>query len=53
MNYKEIIRLKGYRYNYIAERLGISNAFLSMCLSGKKRLSDKHKEHLHRLLELK
>lgn len=52
MNYKKIIRELGYRQDYIALKLGVTPQFLSMCLNGKKKLPEKRRIMLHKLLKI-
>lgn len=46
---KEKLKLCGLKQNYIAKKIGISQNYLSMCLTGKRNLS---KEKLTKLKEL-
>lgn len=52
MNYNQIIEDSGLKKRYIAEKVGVSRQFLYQCFSGKKKLPEKRKEVLHRLLGL-
>lgn len=51
MEYKQLIRQKGYRFNYIAEQIGVSKEFLSMCLNGKRKLPEKRRLMIDKILE--
>lgn len=52
MNYKKIIKEQGYRQDFIANRMGVTPQFLSMCLNGKKKIPEKRRAMLHKLLKL-
>ena len=47
---KKEIQKSGYKNKYLAEKLGISANFLSMCKSGKRKLSDEKITKLKELL---
>lgn len=46
---KELISSSGLKKKFLAEKLGITQNYLSMCLHGKRNLSD---QKLNRLKEL-
>jgi DNA-binding Xre family transcriptional regulator len=47
---KRLIKESGYKNKYLAEKLGITPNFLSMCKSGKRKLSDEKINSLKKLL---
>ncbi|MEY3422412.1 MAG: hypothetical protein RIR48_2726 [Bacteroidota bacterium] len=47
---KNRIKESGYKNKYLAEQLGITPNFLSMCKSGKRRMSDEKINSLKKLL---
>jgi transcriptional regulator with XRE-family HTH domain len=48
---KHKIKFSGYKKKYIAERLKISPNYLSMCLKGKRNLSEEKKNELKNILK--
>jgi hypothetical protein len=52
LNYKVEVRNSGYRQDYIADKIGVTPQFLCMCLNGKKKLPEKRKIMLHKLLKI-
>lgn len=53
MNYKQMIQQMGIKQKYIAEKLGISEAYLSMFLSGKRTLPTEKKSLMNKILQSK
>ena len=51
MELREIIKENGIKQSWIAERLGISGAYLSMILNRKRRLTEEMKGHFSLLVE--
>jgi plasmid maintenance system antidote protein VapI len=47
---KHKIKESGYKKKYLAERLKISSNYLSMCIKGKRNLSEEKKIELNKLL---
>ena len=52
VDYKQIIESKGIKKSFIADKMGISRQFLYQCFNGKKKLTKKRKDELHRILGL-
>ena len=52
MNYKEIIDSRGIKYSFIANKLGVSPAFVTLFLKGDKKLPKKREEMLKDVLGL-
>jgi len=51
MELREIIKENGIKQSWIANRLGISSAYLSMLLSRKRRLTEEMENHFVILVE--
>ena len=51
MELREIIKENGIKQSWIAERLGISGAYLSMILNRKRRLTEEMKNDFSLLVE--
>lgn len=47
---REIIRRKGFRHGWVAEQLGISSSYLSLLLSGARRMTDERRSRLAEVL---
>lgn len=52
LEYKKLIRDKGLKQNFIAQKIGISKTMMSLFLSGKRNLSPENKSKLHRILDI-
>lgn len=53
MDYKTIIKSKGLKSTYLAEKIGVSKQMFSMFLNHKRNLSPEKKRELDRLLDIK
>jgi transcriptional regulator with XRE-family HTH domain len=53
LNYRKIIDQKGLKHKYIAEKIGVSKAMLSLFLSGQRNLSQEKKMKLNKILNIK
>ena len=51
MELREVIKRNGIKQSWIARKLGISGAYLSMILNKKRRLTEKMKDDFSQLLE--
>jgi transcriptional regulator with XRE-family HTH domain len=51
MELREIIKEKGIKQSWIADRLGISAAYLSLILNRKRRLTEEMESHFITLAE--
>ncbi|WP_160327366.1 helix-turn-helix domain-containing protein [Paenibacillus naphthalenovorans] len=51
MDYQKIIKQKGLKQKWIAEKLGVSSAMISMYISGKSGMSSEKIKKLNRLLK--
>ena len=47
---KEKIKSSGYKKKYLADKIGISQNYLSMCITGKRNMSEKKQTELKTLL---
>lgn len=47
---KEKIKKSGLKQKYLAETLGVSENFFSMCMNGRRNLSKKRHEKLKELV---
>ena len=50
---KEIIskiQKSGYKQKYLAEKLKITENYLSMCLNGRRNLSERKKDELKKII---
>ena len=52
LNYKELIDSRGIKYSFIANKLGVSPAFVTMFLKGDKKLPKQREEMLKDVLGL-
>jgi len=52
LEYKKLIRDKGLKQNFIAQKIGVSKTMMSLFLSGKRNLSPENKLKLHRILDI-
>jgi len=50
MDFKERIKEKGIKIVWLADKIGVSQPFLSMCLNGDRNLSPDMEEKLKELL---
>ena len=48
---QEILRQKGIKQTWVAEKLGVSSALVSQWISGEKQISDKYRIELISLLK--
>ena len=48
---RQKIKQSGYKKKYLAERLRLSNNYLSMCYTGKRNLSEIKQNELNKLLD--
>lgn len=51
MDYKKEIKNKGLKISWLAEKIGVSQPYLSMCLSGKRTLGNGKQLKLKELLK--
>ena len=51
MDLKEQIKNKGLKISWLADKIGVSQPFLSMCLSGERSLSNEKELELKELLK--
>ncbi|BAQ84123.1 hypothetical protein [uncultured Mediterranean phage uvMED] len=51
MDYKKEIKNKGLKISWLAEKIGVSQPYLSMCLSGERNLGDEKEFKLKELLK--
>lgn len=49
---KEIVKAKGFKQNYLAQRIGVSTVTFSNWVKGKSSPSKKHLEKLSAVLEV-
>ena len=47
---RQKIKQSGYKKKYLAERLRLSNNYLSMCFTGKRNLSETKQNELNDIL---
>ena len=50
---KEIIdkiKKSGYKKKYLAEKIGVTQSYLSMCITGKRNMSEKKQTELKTIL---
>ena len=52
LEYKKLIRDKGLKQNFIAQKIGVSKTMMSLFLSEKRNLSPENKLKLHRILNI-
>lgn len=52
MDYKQTIKDSGIKQSYIAEKIGVSEVFLSLCLNGKKKWPKQREKKLREVLNL-
>lgn len=51
MKLKDVIKNKGLKISWLAEKIGVSQPYLSMCLSGERNLDKEKEDKLKELLK--